>query len=122
MKRLKFADYLAVAINIALIAVFSFHIYSQDFHSRMVRIESEGKSWVYPINEDRTLHIEGQIGETHVEIEDGMVRISDSPCSDKVCVYRGWMSEPGEWAACLPNGVLVTIEGNAYETIDAFSN
>ncbi len=34
-----------------------------------------------------------------------------SDCPDKVCIKAGKLSMSGEWAACLPNGVVLKIVG-----------
>lgn len=107
-------------LSLLVISLFAAHVYSQDFSSLVVTIESEGKRWVYPIGENRTVSFEGPLGETIVEIEDEMVHIQESPCPDHICVFRGWMEHSGEFAACLPNRVIVTIEGHEHEDVDDF--
>lgn len=71
--------------------------------------------------EPRQIDVAGERGETSVEIEPGRVRISDSPCTEKVCVLTGWLDQVGDTAACLPNGVLVTISGRAGTRFDAIN-
>ncbi|MGE5587679.1 MAG: NusG domain II-containing protein [Clostridia bacterium] len=47
-----------------------------------------------------------------VEIaEDGRARVLASDCPDKVCVKTGWIDRPGELIVCLPNRVVVKIQG-----------
>ncbi|MBC7082580.1 MAG: NusG domain II-containing protein [Firmicutes bacterium] len=47
-----------------------------------------------------------------VEItEDGRARVRASDCPDKVCVKTGWIEHPGEVIVCLPNRVVVKIQG-----------
>lgn len=84
-------------------------------------IESRGTEWVYPIDEDRSVTVPGPHGDTVVEVKDGMVRFKESPCPDHVCMLRGWMKNAGEWEACLPNEVMVSIEGGNDDGIDAFN-
>lgn len=43
------------------------------------------------------------------------VHISESNCPAKVCVHSGWAGRPGETIACLPNKLLVEIEGEDRE-------
>ena len=117
----KTGDYVVLALSVLVIAGFALQVYSQDFDTPVVSIESDGTKWVYPIDEDREIAIEGPLGETVVEIKDNLVRIRESPCSNKICVSRGWMNNPGQWAACLPNMVMVSIEGKARGDVDAFN-
>ncbi|HRR92028.1 MAG TPA: NusG domain II-containing protein [bacterium] len=41
------------------------------------------------------------------------VRILSSPCPDKLCVKQGYISESGQVIICLPNRVVIKIEGRA---------
>ncbi|HHU07207.1 MAG TPA: NusG domain II-containing protein [Clostridiaceae bacterium] len=43
--------------------------------------------------------------------KDGSIAFLESSCPDKVCINSGKMSEAGDWAACLPNRVLVRVVG-----------
>jgi hypothetical protein len=58
----------------------------------------------------QTFRVSGPLGQTQVEIRDGAARVVDSPCRDKVCVKMGWVRGAGEWAACVPNRVLLRVE------------
>lgn len=46
----------------------------------------------------------------HLEVKDGAVAFLDSQCPDHVCEDFGWLSQPGQWACCVPAGVYVSIE------------
>lgn len=46
-------------------------------------------------------------------LETGKVRVVESTCPDKVCVRTGWISRPGQAIVCLPNRIVVRIEGSA---------
>ncbi len=45
-----------------------------------------------------------------LEVKDGAVRFVDSVCPDHDCEGFGWLRSEGDWAACLPAGVVVYIE------------
>lgn len=79
---------------------------------RHVIIRTEEAEYVYPLSKDAVYRIEGSIGTSEIEISGGTVRFLDSPCPGKTCVMTGALSEPGQWAACLPNKVFVRIEGS----------
>lgn len=75
-----------------------------------VVIEVDGRQvYLLPANENRTVPVKGAYGYTHVEISDGRVRISASPCSNKLCLKHGWIRSGA--LVCLPNRVVVTIGG-----------
>lgn len=45
-------------------------------------------------------------------LETGRVRVIESTCPDKVCVRSGWISRSGQAIVCLPNRIVVRIEGS----------
>ncbi|NEZ47179.1 NusG domain II-containing protein [Clostridium niameyense] len=53
-------------------------------------------------------------------LEPHRIRFIDADCHDKVCVKSGWLSKPGETAACLPHKLMIVIEGKDSK-IDAVS-
>lgn len=55
-------------------------------------------------------------GRLVVEVEPGKgVRILESNCPAKVCLRHGWASHTGETIVCVPNELLVEIEGEEGE-------
>jgi hypothetical protein len=70
------------------------------------RIEGE-----YPLAESRHFRVRGPLGETEITIEDGAARIVASPCPRKECVRMGAARRAGQTIVCIPNGVIVRIEG-----------
>lgn len=57
---------------------------------------------------DYYYQVDGYI--VHLQVRDGAVAFLDSQCPDHVCEDFGWLSQPGQWACCVPAGVFVTIE------------
>ena len=54
-----------------------------------------------------------------VEIENGRARIVLCPCKLKVCIKSGYIQYADSLSACLPNKVVVRIEGDAQRGLDA---
>lgn len=46
-------------------------------------------------------------------VADGSVSVKESGCGDKICVRTGKISHKGEAIICVPNRVVVQIEGDA---------
>jgi hypothetical protein len=65
--------------------------------------------------EDRKIPVDGLLGRSLLQIEDGRIRFTESPCPGRYCIHTGWISRTGQVAACLPNGVVVEVEGGARE-------
>jgi len=51
-----------------------------------------------------------------IMVEKDKISIIDADCPDKVCIKTGWISDAGESIVCLPNKLIVSIEGG--ETSD----
>jgi len=76
--------------------------------SRTAQIEVDGKPvYVLPLNKDRMVSVEGPKGKTFIEIKNQKVRITGSPCPNKLCVRQGWINNGG--LVCLPNKVVITV-------------
>ena len=58
------------------------------------------------------IKVHGPLGETIVEINDGTVRVLSSPCPMKICMKMGTRSHAGEIIVCVPNQVIIIIEGH----------
>ena len=62
--------------------------------------------------EPKTFHISGENGEENlVRVERGRVCMASASCPDQVCVNQGYIDNGALPIVCLPNKVIVTIEG-----------
>lgn len=50
-----------------------------------------------------------QIPGMRFTVSDGAVFVSESDCSDHICMKSGKLSRPGEAAVCVPNRAAVTV-------------
>ena len=85
-----------------------------------VVVESGGQRQRCPLATPRVLYLDGPLGQSRVEIASPGARIAASPCPEQRCVQQGWIRRRGEVAACLPNRIVLRIEGQG-GTIDALS-
>lgn len=77
-----------------------------------VIIEQNGDLYgKYSLYEDKVITIDGKHSKNIVTIEDGQVVMSESTCKNQVCIRHGAISATGESIICLPNRVVVKIEG-----------
>ena len=53
-----------------------------------------------------------------ITAQDGKVAFTYSDCPDQTCVHTGWLSSAGDIAVCIPNEVIVKIEGAPHNDID----
>lgn len=86
-------------------------------------VEVEGRETArYPLEEDCTIAIEGYDGGRNMlVIEDGCVHVTDASCPDKLCEKQGQISANGETIVCLPNRVVITVQGGEGEALDGLA-
>ncbi|MBN1698857.1 MAG: NusG domain II-containing protein [Spirochaetales bacterium] len=80
-----------------------------------VVIRTFDREYIYGLQNNEVVDIEGPMGTTRVLIENGAVRVLSSPCPMKICMKKGPISQAGEWIACLPNAILIRITGVNHE-------
>ncbi len=119
--KIKAIDYLIFFFALSVIALISAQVYSGTSSSSQITISGVEGRWVYPLDQEQTVSIAGPLGETVVRIEEGTVRVLSSPCPEKLCIKTGRIEKPGQWIACLPNRVLITIRGRGTNQPDAIS-
>ena len=65
----------------------------------------------FSLQQNRLLHIHGNIGNATIEIKDGKARFRESPCNTQYCVHQGWLNKAGQIAICLPNQLSLELLG-----------
>ena len=113
------ADWILAALLVAL------SLGSQVFLGRRppgseVVVESADRLQRYSLALDQVLYLDGPLGQSRVEVAGHRARIASSPCPEQRCVLQGWIRRQGEVAACLPNRIVLRIEGQG-EAVDALS-
>ena len=73
----------------------------------------------FPLTADHFAHIQGLLVTTEVEIKNGRARIIRSPCKLKVYIKSRYIQYADSLSACLPNKVVVRIDGKAQRDLDA---
>ncbi len=73
----------------------------------------------YPLSEPGRYVLNG--GSNVLVIEDGAARVVEADCPDKLCVRQGEARRTGESIVCLPNRLIVTIEGAERAEVDAIT-
>ena len=52
-----------------------------------------------------------------ISVEKGRIRYLEANCPDKLCVNRGWLSKPGDVAACIPEKTVICIRGESRQKV-----
>ncbi|MDZ4159366.1 MAG: NusG domain II-containing protein [Anaerolineaceae bacterium] len=58
----------------------------------------------------QTIAVPGPLGKTMIQLQDGMVRVQEAACRNRICEHTGWVAGAGDVIACAPNHLLVQIE------------
>lgn len=48
---------------------------------------------------------------TEITVKKNKISFSDACCKDELCIKSGWLSKKGQTAACLPERIVISIEG-----------
>lgn len=64
-----------------------------------------------PLTRDFTGNFAGTRGPVEVTVQNGAVAVTRSSCPQHVCVAMGWKRKTSEVLACVPNHLLIVIEG-----------
>ena len=108
---IKFFDVIIFMLALGLTGFSTYSIYIQPQSTAQVLIEGQDRRWVYPLDAEETVAVAGPLGDTIVRIHDNQAWVESSPCDNQICVAAGILQKQWDFAACLPNNVLVMIEG-----------
>lgn len=115
---LKPADILFGAVSVILIIVSLLMISDRGGTGANAVIKVKDSEYIYPLNKDRELLLTGVLGDAHLTIKDNYIEFNNSPCRDKICIHMGKAASDGDYLACLPNRIIVTVEGGEAGTTD----
>jgi hypothetical protein len=105
------ADKVALGASVmALIALYT-HFWIAYEPANEVTIATAEGAQTFSLFRDREVRIRGTRGDSIIEISHGRARFETSPCSGKLCIHAGWLARAGDTAACVPNGVIVSLAG-----------
>jgi hypothetical protein len=103
-------DWLVLLLALMLLLLFYWQYWSSGVYGAQAAIYVDGKFWSkINLYQSQIIEVPGKLGISHLRVEKGRVRFVDSPCTGKQCIYQGWISNGGESATCLPNGVSVQV-------------
>ena len=83
---------------------------------RSIPLKNDSESKIYEFDFDRNIG--------YIEVENGRVRMlemSTEICPNKICSDTGWISKGYQSIVCLPNNIIVTIEGSKNDELDAIT-
>ena len=100
-----------LAILLGLIGVSWGALAQRPAGSRVI-VERDGTVlFTATLHETKEVFLDGPAGGLTLAIANGAVRVSEAGCRDKICVRMAAISRAGEWIACVPNRLIVRVEG-----------
>lgn len=115
---MKKADVIIIAILLVLAlggVTVSKLLFNHKYANKYVEIYQNGKLYQKILVKDKefkkTIEIKTRLGRNVVLIENGGVKMVDADCQDKICVKEGFKSSVGQTIVCLPNKLVVEING-----------
>ncbi|HPD01087.1 MAG TPA: NusG domain II-containing protein [Acetivibrio sp.] len=69
---------------------------------KRIDLDAVDEPWEYTVSGDYS---------NTILVERGRVRFKEADCPDEVCVDTGWLYKKGDMAVCLPNRIMIKIEG-----------
>ena len=73
------------------------------------------------LQETQVLSLRGAIGQTTIRIDHGAVQVTHSDCPEKICVRTGKIRQAGEMIVCVPNKIVIRINGRHNQTFDVIT-
>lgn len=113
MKYFKKADIIFLSILGVILIAFTGFLYfgsAKDVDVMEIIVGSETYG-TYPLNIDTIIEID-EFGYNVAEIKDGVVRMIEADCPDHLCLSQQPLESGFGIIACLPNGVLLTVDTN----------
>ena len=111
MRLIKKTDvFLIIILAVIPVCMLAFNMISAMDHTetRLVILKDGDVYGTYPLTEDRII----EIGKTNIcEIRGGEVKMTYADCPDQICVHSIPISRYGGTIVCLPNKIILSIEG-----------
>ena len=118
MKRADKICILVIMISCVFFYVPLWFAYDAQGNSDVVVSVREEEVLRVPLQEDGVYAVDGKLGEVEIEVKDGKVRVEKENSPYHYCSIQGYVSDPATPIICLPNEVVVQIEGGGEGAVD----
>ena len=109
--RLKFFDIILILIFLIATVLSYAGLKKSKSVQKNLSVKTPEGIFIYPLDKNTELVFDGVIGKTKVTVQNGQAWVTESACENKNCIFMGKLSKSGDFAACLPNAVILTVEG-----------
>ena len=105
--------------SIVLFFVFGFSAFGSE--GRILRVQCGEKIYAEynldALDEDIMLNLDGKAGGIKLFVSNDNVYVTDADCGDKLCLDK-LISKSGQFIACLPNKILISIVSSKEQGVD----
>lgn len=114
-------DFILIGIVLFLaVSMLGYHFLKGSSRDSKVIITIDGDIYgTYDLSADQIIDIDGM---NTLVIQGGEADMEAADCRDKLCVYQKAISRDGESIICLPNKIVVAIEGGKESELDGVAN
>ncbi len=109
-KKIKILDIIILSVIVSIIFISSFFIYSSSNSKLYLKIKTPTEEFIYPLDKNKDIQVQGFRGISQIRIENNTAFMVYSSCPNKTCIAAPKLKKLGDWNACLPNKVFLTIE------------
>lgn len=123
MKRVK-NDVVVLLVLVIIAGVFFFsHERGAGQSQRVIVYQNGEKTSEYSLGKEQTIPIScNEGGYNLLKIDTDGVSVEDADCPDKICVNHRKISKGGESIICLPHKLVIELESDTTEELDAMTN
>lgn len=109
---IKKADIILFICLILIGGALSYLAFSGSSTGDLVVVKVNGEIYgKYSLSKDRTITVNRNGHMNKITIKGGKVQVSKSSCKNQICVKQGSISTTHQSIVCIPNRVVVSIEG-----------
>lgn len=114
-------DLILISVLLVFSTLFTLYLFFMTQHGDRVTVYVDGQlNGEYPLDTDAVVDIKGYGGGSNVMIiSKGRVRMSEASCPDRHCIHQGSIERSGQSVVCLPNRVILRIDGKEEQEYDA---
>lgn len=109
---IKKADIILFICLILIGGALSYLAFSGSSTGDLVVVKVNGEIYgKYSLSKDRTITVNRNGHMNKITIKGGKVQVSKSSCKNQICVKQGSISTTHQSIVCIPNRVVISIEG-----------
>lgn len=128
MNSIKIGDIFIIIAVFALVIVFQVtllnqEVFGDDRYITLV-VDDQVHTYVYDIHQEDTIEFKFGDHTGYMIYEKGRVRIERmtlEECPNQICSRTGWIEKKNQSIVCMPNKIMVTIEGREEVEMDIIS-